>query len=184
MNLFFWLQQHHWIIHQISLGHFDLLMTATAAYWQVSIQGKHCQPVCLLDCVSLTCRDRLENWYRSRFDGILFYSTLCLGTSFVIIDCFVCFDHFAFHILVSFTQSGVQMNNMNLYCACTHKFACSDMCVCVSILDPSLLLAPQRPQKVEQHNSFDVVMSSGWCKSCSLPAVWTETHTGPSDSTD
>lgn len=98
MNLFFWLQQHHWIIHQISLGHFDLLMTATAAYWQVSIQGKHCQPVCLLDCVSLTCRDRLENWYRSRFDGILFYSTLCLGTSFVIIDRFVRFDHFAFDI--------------------------------------------------------------------------------------
>lgn len=98
MNLFFWLQQHHWIIHQISLGHFDLLMTATAAYWQVSIQGKHCQPVCLLDCVSLTCRDRLENWYRSRFDGILFYSTLCLGTSFVITDRFVRFDHFAFDI--------------------------------------------------------------------------------------
>ena len=39
MTLLFWLQLHHWIIHQISLEHFDLVMTASAARWQISIKG-------------------------------------------------------------------------------------------------------------------------------------------------
>lgn len=35
------------LIRQLSLGHFDLLMTLVAAHWQVSIQEQHCKSVCV-----------------------------------------------------------------------------------------------------------------------------------------
>lgn len=36
------------LIHQISLGHFDLSVTASAAHWHVSTQGQYCQSECLI----------------------------------------------------------------------------------------------------------------------------------------
>lgn len=73
----------------------------------------------------------------------------------------------------------------------TYLHAVTQVCNFLFLADSSLLLAHRclelkGPQKVEQHNSFDVVTSAGWCKSLSPPAAWTETemYTRPSDNTD
>lgn len=83
------------------------------------------------------------------------------------------------------------MNNINLFCECTHMHAVTRVCEFLFWADSSLLLAHcclerKGPQKVEQHNSFDVVTSAGWFKRLSPPAMWTETemYTRPSDNTD